>query len=227
MSILYSRGLKQFQYPYPHDPDEQKIYTFSYRPRKWKPGIEIVKNEDVLVPTEHTGFMYECVSSGITGITEPAWTTREGIETLDNTVVYNPVPSVCMLKQGDIISSSRWLLSNAPLWGSKVEIEEDEILRPSIVSGYQLLCVQAGVTGTVEPLPVNDEVFDDGTAKFIRSFIGNTANGVIIDDTSTAVKVIASAKKGVLSLTNEIIIDRVSGATETFNRTLLIPILEL
>ena len=230
MSILYSKGKQKFNYPYPHDPDEEKIYVFAYRPQVWKPGIEIVKNEDVVIPTVHTGFMYECTSSGITGLVEPTWETVEKLITEDNTVRYEGVPSVCMLKQGDEITESNWFLSDAKTWTPDTVVKVDESVKASSVDGFEYVCTAAGTTDVAtEPAWVAEEGEEttSGDCVFIAKTVGQVADSHILELNSTSVKVIKSARSGVLNLRNEITVTRLSGNTEKFNRTLLVEIKEL
>jgi len=108
MNPLYSDGSKPYKYPYNHDPQEKKYYSFAYRPATWSAGLEVVQGVDVLIPLISHGLLHECVSGGITGSTEPPWATTEDEFTTDNTAKFQAKPLVLMLATGDTITASTW-----------------------------------------------------------------------------------------------------------------------
>ena len=168
MTILYDKGLEKVEYPFPHDPDEQKIYTFSYRPLNWAADSEAIKRCTIVSPPTPNGFVYECISSGITSAAAPVFTTKEGEQFTDNTVEWKAVADNSLLRQGDSITSSFWDID------------------------------------------------------------GNTTSDTIINDHSAACKVTSvNPTDGFVELTNKIEVLRASGATELFNRTLIIEVIEL
>jgi hypothetical protein len=171
MTILYDKGLTKIEYPFPHDPQEEKIYTFSYRPLKWAENSEAIKGCTVISPPTPTGFVYECVSSGITSalLSQPDFATFEGDQFSDNTVEWKTVSDNSMLRDGDQVTGSLWMID------------------------------------------------------------GFTIDASIIDGHSTVVKVtqVNPNTDGLVELTNQIEVLRASGATEIFNRTIIIEVGDL
>lgn len=108
MTILYSERNKAYKYPKRHDTSDKKIYPMDYRPQTWEAGLEVIKGFTLLIPTVSAGMMYECVSGGLTGGTEPTWGAVEDGLTEDGSASFKAVPLDCLLAEGDVITDSTW-----------------------------------------------------------------------------------------------------------------------
>lgn len=172
MSILLFSGKSgAFEYPTPHDPDEEKYYSFLYRPHVWEADKEYIKAFDMVIPSVANGFIYTCISSGISGSVEPTFATVEKGQTTDNTVLWKAIPFNSFLDRGDNIISSTWSVDDVTA----------NITNETLTSGYLTSCVLSNVDSTLEQVV----------------------------------------------LTNEVEILRASSISETFNRSILLKILQL
>ena len=79
-------------------------------PPVWTANTPVIDNVTVVVPTVDNGCMYECVSGGRTGLTEPTWSTIEddNFPTVDGGAEWKCIPRNSVLKSGDVISASTW-----------------------------------------------------------------------------------------------------------------------
>jgi hypothetical protein len=97
-----------------HDPDESVYYTLRYRAPIWasetekKQASAIDDVGDIVMPTVRNGFYAECISSGITGTTEPTWGSAVNEQVTDGTVTWKMLTDYFELESGDVISSSSW-----------------------------------------------------------------------------------------------------------------------
>lgn len=123
MAILYADRSKPFKYPYKYDPQDKKFHSFSYRPPVWEPSKEVIKDVSLYVPTVSNGCMYPCSSGGITGATEPVWSTIEGAATADNDVEFTAKPLDSLLAEGDSITYSAWAHDTGVVIDSEAIIE--------------------------------------------------------------------------------------------------------
>ena len=96
-----------------HDPSSKKYYYLFYRPEIYSTSKEYIKGVDIVIPTIPNGCMYECVSGGISGLTEPSWITQEGRTLEDNDVKWKCVSANLRLKAGDTITASTWSCDDA------------------------------------------------------------------------------------------------------------------
>ena len=94
-----------------HDPQSKKYYFLTYRPNQWEPGTEYVKDSGVVVPLLGNGCLYVCVQSGISGGTEPVWSTQTGKIITDGTTKWKVTIDTSILRPGDEITSSTWTAS--------------------------------------------------------------------------------------------------------------------
>lgn len=147
MKPLYSEGNNKYNYPYPHDPNEKKYYTFSYRPTIWVPNTEVVQGVDVVVAPTSNGMLYECTSGGITGAVEPTFGTVEKGLTLDNSVAWQAKPLILMLAAGDTITVSTWA------YDAGVTIDNE-----AIVSGIMTKCRIVAVPTDAEEITLTNTV---------------------------------------------------------------------
>lgn len=101
----------------PHDPNAEEFYTFYYRPRSWLADAEVFEPNDcaeigdTITPTVPNGFVYECLSSGITGAIEPDWPTVTGGTITDGTVEWTTISDTSLVRSGDTITNSEWEIS--------------------------------------------------------------------------------------------------------------------
>ena len=101
----------------PHDPNAEEFYTFYYRPRSWLADAEVFEPNDcaeigdTITPTVPNGFVYECLSSGITGAIEPDWPTVTGETVTDGTVEWKTLSDTSLVRSGDTITNSEWEVS--------------------------------------------------------------------------------------------------------------------
>jgi len=69
---------------------------------------------DLVTPLLHNGFLYECISSGITGATEPVWPTVTDGTVDDGTVQWKAIPDAFnLLNSGETIVGSDWEVDDA------------------------------------------------------------------------------------------------------------------
>ncbi len=229
MPIVYGDGLKPVKYPFPHDAQEKKYYSFVMRPTVWSPVLEVVFEEDVLVPIVTNGFQYECVSSGVTGASEPAFGTVEDEETADNTAVFKAVPINALLNSGDVITQSSWSIQAAGvLWEAAKDMEVGDIIAPTTNNDYRFICTVAGATGGTEPTwDISDDgaITVDNTVSFSAEFVGSLDNAAIVNGTTTRFRLTGVPKDATsISITNSFEVTRANTDVEEFNRTLIIPI---
>lgn len=137
--MLYDSGLKPYKHPIIYDPDEKRYYSRSYRPRDWSASKEYIKSRDLVVPTTPNGLMYECSSGGISGGTEPTWSTTEGATTTDNTVSWKGIAYDLLLDTGDSITASTWTAD------ADATLDNDSIVN-GIQTKVRLTAVAVGTT---------------------------------------------------------------------------------
>src|SRR5690554_634838 len=58
--------------------------------KTWSDGMAVTLGE-YIKPTEENGYIYKVTTAGVTGDTEPVWSTVEGQTVIDNTVAYEVV----------------------------------------------------------------------------------------------------------------------------------------
>lgn len=166
MKPLYSEGNIQYNYPYSHDPDEKKYYTFSYRPAVWTADTEVVKGVDVIVAPTSNGMLYECTSGGITGSVAPTFGTLEKGTTADNSAVWTAKPLTLMLADGDTITLSTWSVP------TDTTFDNDSIVS-GIATKLRLTAVptdaeEVTITNTVTVTRVNGDVEEFDRSIIIR-----------------------------------------------------------
>lgn len=71
--------------PEPHDPGAVLDYTFLYKPETWAVGKQYSRG-NIVLPTLFSGFLMECIDSGVSGALEPLWPADLGESIADNTV---------------------------------------------------------------------------------------------------------------------------------------------
>ena len=105
-----------------HDPDSKKDYSLSYQPGLYSTTTAYTKGS-IVIPIISNGCMYECVSPGISGSSEPTWGTLENKLTEDNTVKWKCLVYDAKLKYEDTITLSTWSSDNV-----LITLEDDGIL---------------------------------------------------------------------------------------------------
>lgn len=78
------------------DPEAMLYYTFHLKPPTWTSSTEYVDG-DIVSPSSPTGYYYKVVSSGVSGVLEPVWSTIKNSKTEDNTVVFRAVNNTAYL----------------------------------------------------------------------------------------------------------------------------------
>lgn len=139
MAIYYLERDKPFKVKKKHDPQDKKIYSLSYRPVTWIATKEAIQAGTLYVPTVSNGLMYECVSGGITGATEPTWGTVEDGLTDDGTAQFKAIPLDCLLAEGDTITLSTWAVPTDTV------IDSEAIVNNQITK-FRLTEVPSGAT---------------------------------------------------------------------------------
>ena len=110
MTILYATGPEAVKYPTKHDPDEKVFYGFRLAPEDHYLNFAYYL-DDVVIPSVVNGFYYVCTKPGISGLTEPTWSTVINGKTTDGSVTWKAIPYDFMMKPGDSLSSD-WITSD-------------------------------------------------------------------------------------------------------------------
>lgn len=88
------------------DKDDKELYTLLYRPETWTATTEVIQGTRIYVPTTPNGCMYEVAQGGITGATEPTWTTGKNTIIDSGTVKFKALPYSLLLNTGDVIEAN-------------------------------------------------------------------------------------------------------------------------
>lgn len=106
----------------PQDPNAEEYYTFQYRAPTWIANTAYIEKlncdeaGDLVMPLTRNGFLYECVSSGITDAGEPAWPTVRDGTVDDGTVQWKAIPDAFnLLSPAEVIQSSEWEVDNSEI----------------------------------------------------------------------------------------------------------------
>lgn len=162
--MLYDSGLKPFKHPSPYDENEKKYYSRTYRPDDWVTATEYKKNVDIVIPTTPNGLMYECISGGISGATEPTFSTVEGGETTDGTVKWKTKAYDLFLNTGDSITVSTWT-------GTNSETIDNESIIGGILTKFRLTAVSTGATSATIINHITVVRSNGDTEEFDRSIV--------------------------------------------------------
>lgn len=87
------------------DKDSLLYYTFFLKPPVWEASKELIKGA-IVSPSSPTGYLYKVIQSGITGTSEPTWTTKTTSKTTDNTVIYLPIDNTSILSANGTLNTS-------------------------------------------------------------------------------------------------------------------------
>lgn len=230
MSIIYSKGMSKLKFPIPHDFNEKKYYTFAYRPEIWTAGREVTEGEIVLLPSVPSGFMHECIDSGVTGGTEPTWVTNKNEITEDGTAQFKAVPSTSLLNNGDVISTSTWGFSDNPDWEAGKILDKNDTIVPTVPNGFEYDCPQGGITSNTEVVypVVEGDTIVDGSCILVARFVGQYENDSILVNIATKLRIVKVPEDcDEINLLNKVKITRNNGDIEEYNRTIIIPVKQL
>lgn len=103
----------------PHDPNAELYYTIQYRAPAWMADSVYLEKTcgeigDLVLPAAENGFLYETVSGGVSGPSEPTWATVTDELTVDNTISWKAIPNAFnLLSPSDTITSSEWSTDDA------------------------------------------------------------------------------------------------------------------
>ena len=137
----FDGGCNEYLYPYPHDKDDKKFYSRTYRPNDWASGTEYKSGRfaDVVIPATPNGWLYVCTSGGISGASEPTFGTVDNGTTTDNSVEWTAKPYTLLLITGDTITASTWT-------GTNGETIDNESIVSDIKTKFRLTAVPANAT---------------------------------------------------------------------------------
>ena len=227
---LFDNGCKEYKYPYPHDKDEKKVYSRTYRPNDWASSTEYNSGTfaDVVIPATPNGWLYVCTSGGISGASEPTFGTVKDGTTTDNSVEWTAKPYILLLNTGDTITVSTWRMSSDDEWATiTAATSGTTTVVPTTPNGYAYDCTTSGTTGASEPTwpTTEDSTVTDGTVVWTARFIGTLDNESIVSSIKTKFRLTA-VPSGATSATiiNHITVSRNNGDTEEFDRSLVINI---
>lgn len=106
----YSKGLEPYKHDIPYDPNSKAFYYKAYRPQTRLGAFEYMEGDhaDYVLPPVDNGFMYVCVSGGISAAIAPTFIAIKGKITVDGTVKWQAIPYDMLLLSGDSITASAW-----------------------------------------------------------------------------------------------------------------------
>lgn len=131
---LFDSGLSIYKYHFPHDPNNKVYYSRTYRPSNWQAGKEYITG-DVVIPSTPNGWYYICSSGGISGGSEPVFSTVAKGKTNDNTIEWTAFVYDLLLNTGDTITSSTWVGTNGET------VENETIITDGIQTSFRLVAV--------------------------------------------------------------------------------------
>lgn len=118
-----------------HDSDNKEVYTLLYRPEVWSADKEVIQDDSILRPTVANGCMYIVSQGGLTGSTEPIWTTAKNSVVDSGSAKLRAVPYGLLLKSGDTIEAD--VPNNVPAYTfilpTGVSIDSDVLVGGSII----------------------------------------------------------------------------------------------
>lgn len=78
-----------------HDPNDMRMMGVIFRPDNWAASTVYYRkdtdNYDVVIPTVFTGVYYRVKAPGLSGLTEPVWSSLADEETVDGTIIWEAV----------------------------------------------------------------------------------------------------------------------------------------
>jgi hypothetical protein len=136
-----------------HDADNKELYSLIYRPDTWVTGLEIIAGQVIVIPSVPNGCMYISAQGGVTGDTEPSWTTVKGDVILDGVVKWKSTPYSLTLNTGDTIQSYTLLpdtgvtIDNASLIDGRI-VKFRVTAVPALTSSVNIVCRTTILTST-------------------------------------------------------------------------------
>jgi len=122
MPLLYATKNTKTKFPFSHDVDEKKFYTFCWRPPVRENSIEYLI-DDAVVPATSNGFYYVCIRPGVSAATPPAMGLAADAETLDGvSLTWKAVPYDLKMRAGETIDSHEFLHSTGVVIDSEAAI---------------------------------------------------------------------------------------------------------
>ena len=225
----FDGGCTEYRYPFPHDKDEKKVYSRTYRPNDWVSSTEYKSGDfaDVVIPATPNGWLYVCTSGGISGGIEPTFGTVKDGTTTDNSVEWTAKPYTLLLNTGDTITASTWRMSSDDEWVTVTAYTITDTAVPTTPNGYAYDCTTAGTSGGSEPTwpTTAGDTVTDGTAVWTARFIGTLIDEGIVSSIKTKFK-LTSVPESATSVTvvNHISVLRANADTEEFDRSIVIKI---
>jgi hypothetical protein len=92
----------------PQDVNETCDYTILWGDTAWETAT-VYRQGDRVVPSTDLGIALVCVAPGVTGATEPTWSTVHGTKITDGSVVWKVTYTLSLLEFGEQITSSEWI----------------------------------------------------------------------------------------------------------------------
>jgi len=139
--IIFNNGDKPTQLPVgmAYNVNEKKYFSLTYKPPAWRANKEQKKGVDLVVPTTPNGLYYECISGGITGSSEPVFSTTERLKTVDGSVLWVAKLYDMLINSGDTITASVWT-------GTNNEVIDNASIISGIQTKFRLIGVAVGAT---------------------------------------------------------------------------------
>ena len=225
----FDSGCNKYRYPYPHDKDEKKFYSRTYRPNDWASSTEYKSGTfaDVVIPAVPNGWLYVCTSGGISGASEPTFGTVANGTTSDNSVVWTAKPYGLLLNTGDTISVSTWRMTSDDEWVTVTAYTTTDTVVPTTPNGYAYDCTTAGTAAVSEPTwpTTEDSTVTDGAAVWTARFIGTLDNPNIVSSIKTKFRLTAVPESATsVTVVNHITVTRANADEEEFDSSLVIKI---
>lgn len=97
------------------DPDDTTLITLYWGASIWAPN-KVYKLGDVTRPLSNNGYYYQCITTGVSGSTEPTWKNSDD-DTISGSAVFKAVSWDLWLLYGESITASSWTSANGVVLG--------------------------------------------------------------------------------------------------------------
>ncbi|SFM68435.1 carbohydrate-binding protein [Thermodesulforhabdus norvegica] len=123
-------------------------------PEEWRPN-EAYPAMAYVRPATWNGYVYRTTSPGTSGSSEPAWPSDIGQTVIDNDITWECVEFPATYDSAML----------AQIWVPSVTYNVGNLVRASSYNGYVYRCIQAGTSGSSEPVwpEVEGNQVNDGT----------------------------------------------------------------